>query len=702
MVRFESAVKDLSKPSVQTDQLDLFTDFPSFFNDSFPDFDSIEGWILDQDSESMPTDETLSGGIDAIPNFTVSKTDEWVEQSQVGVVHECRLKTSAGLNESVEFTAGGLRGETAGGISAGSLGTGGPYVGGLVELESRGNIELSGDSMVEEMEKVTLIGNSVTRCEESSKEDLGLSQSVTVNAEETQSNGGTFRNSLVASTRKIEKEADNEIKVENRKLENVSDKSDSGTSKSDSDEESSSSTSSDETDDDNDKEEEDTNSDDIIEVEEGEIRDADVEQTVFGSEGEEEAVMQGPIKSKNEVEILPHVPAITVALEPHHQTLPVGVILSIVGAKVIVEGLKKHNPLNEGSILWITETRLPLGLVDEIFGPVKNPYYVVRYNFEEDVPTGIHEGTPISFVVDFADHVLNDKNLYRKGYDASGENDEEMSDEAEFSDDEKEAEYKRMKRTAKRGKADKKHGNQETKDHKKAQIKNELRKDFQPAKNEWRKDFQPAAIPAPVGIVKPEKADVKVPFVPDQPQIPPAPALFGSGSCGYPRGAPTGVPFGGPNQALQFSGVWPNMIPTRPIPVGPLSNAIPFHGLSLPQQIHHYPVQHQHQMFAGFQNVTPFQQQFDPSQCGMAPFVNMNLSMGLPSMNWPRSSGPDNVNQGPTRPGFNPQLQPQALQGDFSATQQYNPGISSGRGNKPFQRGRGGHHFRGRGRRQNL
>ncbi|XP_068667536.1 H/ACA ribonucleoprotein complex non-core subunit NAF1-like [Aristolochia californica] len=696
-------VRSLSKPSVQTDPLDLFIDFPSFSNESFPDFDSIEGWILDQDPDSMPTGEPLSGDTDAVSNFGFSKTDDLVEQNEVGVVHECRLKTSVGLNEPVEIAAGRLSGETACEISAGTQGADGPSVESPVELELRASIGLSGDSIVEEMEKVSLVGNgpfgnSVTQCEESSKEDLGVSQmSVTVNAEMSESNGGTCKNSLVTSTGKIEKEDNNEIKVEN-----VSDRSDSGTSESDSDEESSSSSSSEETDDDGDnKVEEDTGADDDIEVEEGEIRVADREETVFRSEDEEEAPVQGPIKSKNEVEILPPVPAVTVVLEQYHRTLPVGVVLSIVGAKVIVEGLEKHNPLNEGSILWITETRLPLGLVDEIFGPVKNPYYLVRYNSEEDVPPGIHEGSAISFVVDFADHVLNDKNLYRKGYDASGENDEEISDEIEFSDDEKEAEYKRMKRTTKRGKADKKYGSQETEGRKRAQVKNEMRKDFQPAKNESWKDFQPAATPSPVGIVKPQKVDAEVAVVQGQPQIPRAPALFGSGSCGCLHGAQTVVPFGGPNQAMQFSGVWPNMVPSQSIPMGSLSNAIPFRGLPLPPQHHHYPDQHQHQMFAGFQDVPPFQQQFDPSQHGMAPFGSMNLSMGLPSMNWPRPLGLDNVNQGPMMPRFNGQLQPQTLQGSFSATQQYNPGMSSGRGNKPFHRGRGGHHFRGRGRRQN-
>lgn len=209
------------------------------------------------------------------------------------------------------------------------------------------------------------------------------------------------------------------------------------------------------------------------------------------------------------LQVLPPVPPVDVTLQPCHQISPVGVVLSVssyqpyvgylglsvflfpnypsmhrggcdggshhatnfyvevfptpgglvilfiicqvLGAQVIVEGSEKHNPLSEGSILWIAETRSPLGIVDEIFGPVKTPYYIVRYNSETEVPSGIQSGTLVGFVLDFVGHVLNDKNLYQKGYDASGENDEEVLDEFDFSDDEKEAEFKRMLKMSKRG-----------------------------------------------------------------------------------------------------------------------------------------------------------------------------------------------------------------------------------------------------------
>ncbi|KAK7263623.1 hypothetical protein RJT34_31216 [Clitoria ternatea] len=196
-----------------------------------------------------------------------------------------------------------------------------------------------------------------------------------------------------------------------------------------------------------------------VEVEEGEISGSDEEKMVSWSMVDDDVddvdggddVAREPIRSKNEIQDLPPVPPVHATLEPHHQMLPVGIVTSTLGAQVIVEGVEKHDPLNEGSILWLTESQKPLGLIDEIFGPVKNPFYIVRYNSESEVPAGIHGGTLISFVPEFAGHVLNNKDLYKKGYDASGAYDEELSDEVEFSDDEKEAEYKRMQRTTKRG-----------------------------------------------------------------------------------------------------------------------------------------------------------------------------------------------------------------------------------------------------------
>ena len=47
---------------------------------------------------------------------------------------------------------------------------------------------------------------------------------------------------------------------------------------------------------------------------------------------------------------------------------------TVIGTQVIVEGIEKHDPLNACSVLWMTEGRTPLGIVDEIFGPMRNPF----------------------------------------------------------------------------------------------------------------------------------------------------------------------------------------------------------------------------------------------------------------------------------------------------------------------------------------
>lgn len=142
-----------------------------------------------------------------------------------------------------------------------------------------------------------------------------------------------------------------------------------------------------------------------------------------------------------------------------------------MSTQVIVGGMEEHTPLAEGSILWITERRTPLGLVDEIFGQVECPLYSVRFNSESEVPEGVSEGTPVSYVADYAQHILNIKELQKKGYDASGDNDEEISEELEFSDDEKEAQYRKTQKMEKRGMMDdQKDGNTRNKKKKNSDL----------------------------------------------------------------------------------------------------------------------------------------------------------------------------------------------------------------------------------------
>ncbi|KAJ0468486.1 putative H/ACA ribonucleoprotein complex, subunit Gar1/Naf1 [Helianthus annuus] len=449
---------------------------------------------------------------------------------------------------------------------------------------------------------------------------------------------------------------------------------------------SSSSSSSDDDDDDDSEEEEDDDSEDESDEEEGvkgegEMEEGEVKDEVIAwsdADDEDGDVVKGPIRSKNEVQDLPPVPPVTVTIQPHHQTLPVGAVLSIMGSQVVVEGVEVHNPLSEGSILWITESRSPLGVVDEIFGPVKNPYYIVRYNSETEIPTGLEQGSLISFVPEFADHVLNNNNLYKKGYDASGENDEELSEELEFSDDEKEAEYKRMMKMAKRGSAGEKNG--------------PMKKDKK-SKNRggnWKNDQQPSSSGPNHGPT-------------NGPNHGP-----NNGLNHGPNNGPTSRPTSGPyafSQAPNIpSGVWPfGFSPIQPQNLGFPPNGLP-------------------------SNVPPFMQQNFIQQPFQNPQFNTppgqmfpgNFSLGVPPnfgafASWPSGMPQNNFNQSQMGPPMvfaglpqgvampnqlqmennNSAVRPFVAVANGESSQKFNQGngFSNRGGRKPFQRGGG--RFRG-------
>ncbi|PIA55038.1 hypothetical protein AQUCO_00800048v1 [Aquilegia coerulea] len=520
----------------------------------------------------------------------------------------------------------------------------------------------------------------------------------------------------------------------------VEDSSSTSESEAESDSSTSSSSSSSEEEEDGDEEKE---MDEAIEVEEGEIKDFDPEEILIGSD-EDEPAIKGPIKSKNEIEFLPPVPPVDVTLEPHHQTLPVGVILSIMDAKVVVEGVEKHNPLNEGSILWITETRSPLGLVDEIFGPVKNPFYIVRYNYDQEVPAGICHGMPVSFVADFAEHVINDKNLYKKGYDASGENDEEISEEVEFSDDEKEAEYRRAQKMANKSANDRKRGNREPVARKKVQNKGSW-KDTEPSAQAFgghtgqtkssNQLYTPPVEPSfgygsHAGSSSAEQASASVPS-----SAPPAShaSLFTSQHL-MPTNGMTGqsqqqmvFPNGFPMNGMPFQQLNPYQQPAQMLNGFP--SGMPFQqqlgGMPFQQQLGGMPFQQQlsgmpfQQQFSGM----PFQQQFGPSPMLMP---NMGLPYGQPNFSprpstpWPGNLGQPRCNQAQFGIGLHGQTPvntgdqqgmsngsydnqsnetppPSNMQGNNTAPHQQNQGRTSTRGRRPYRRGG---HFSGRRGRQ--
>ncbi|XP_022149469.1 H/ACA ribonucleoprotein complex non-core subunit NAF1-like [Momordica charantia] len=488
----------------------------------------------------------------------------------------------------------------------------------------------------------------------------------------------------------------------------------------------------------------------IGELEEGEIRDVEDEDeeastdqmVAWDGDGgdpdidddEEVGVEGGPISSKNELKVLPPVPQVYATLQPQHQIIPVGVVLSIIGNQVIVEGVEKHNPLNEGSILWITETRSPLGLIDEIFGPVKYPYYSVRYNSESEVPTGICGGTRVSFVLEFADYILNNKDLYKKGYDASGVNDEEVSDDDEFSDDEKELEFKKMQRLAKRSTNNNQkngNGNNTRKKKNSGQARKFGQRTYQNAKipNESRNYGEPT--PQQAMMTEGSK------FVQHTPQQAKMDMVQPSSNQNQHNGPPY-APFvyhgGCPNPSaaeqcfINGSGVIPSFPPTYSPCFTPAMNGI------RPTEMPFHLQQQQNPFFPNAlpMNGMPWLLQNPAQQVPQMPMMNtfggaaypQGLIGTSPSLPNPLTSvGTQGIHSGGLQFGQNQNLQPPpplAIPGSMEATQlfnpanshplgafpgnvappQFNPDSSSSQGRKSHGRG-GGSHFRGRrGRRQ--
>lgn len=373
----------------------------------------------------------------------------------------------------------------------------------------------------------------------------------------------------------------------------------------------------------------------------------------------------------------------------------------MLGDRVVVEGLEKHNPLNEGSILWISESRKALGLVDEIFGPVKNPYYVVRYNSDKELPAGISVGTPVSFVPEFANHILNEKELYKKGYDASGENDEELNDEVEFSDDEKEAEYRKSLRQAKRGANDRQqHGNRKFENRKpNFKVRGIQREKLSTLPHASAPFSQPGCSFGTGNSFM--SSSSMVPAVPTGPVVPTAPIAAQMGNCLI-------------NPSQQFlqqqpNAFFPNVFPPQQQQnlgiQGMVANMLQNQHLNINNQQQ----QHQNQNLNLLLNGMPCQQQFFPNtgfptnpliiggSANPSPTVMTVVPMGQGNFGQVPIHCSNMQGQGiscfPTDQNY---VQPPPTVAGAHTPVQFNLGTSLSRGKQPHQRG--GRHVFGRGR----
>lgn len=205
-----------------------------------------------------------------------------------------------------------------------------------------------------------------------------------------------------------------------------------------------------------DEEEDEESSDSSSEEEEDE--DSDAEDGTPKEKGkksevmddEEEVFTDGIVKTVNEiVDIVVEKPTFNVT--PQTEIVLAGSVFQIIGNVVVIHCRPgcEYSTLDQGSLL-VYENREILGEVFETFGPVARPYYSVRFNDAKEINTEYGKiGAPVYYVPSYQKTQIVETETLRKmkGTDASNIFDEEVGeDEMEFSDDEKEMEFKRKKK----------------------------------------------------------------------------------------------------------------------------------------------------------------------------------------------------------------------------------------------------------------
>ncbi|KAI0841428.1 NAF1-domain-containing protein [Hypoxylon sp. FL0890] len=177
-----------------------------------------------------------------------------------------------------------------------------------------------------------------------------------------------------------------------------------------------------------------------------------------GSDDEGEGKAKGTssgaqVRTKNE---LPEevVPKPDVVITPEMTITELGVVEHIVENTVVIKAITtgEYQVLDTGSVLC-NEDRTVVAAVADLIGNVRQPRYTARFTNEEEIKSfGLDLGAKVFYPPSHATYVFTQALREQKGTDASNWHDEEAGDdEMEFSDDEKEAEYKRQLKAKKKG-----------------------------------------------------------------------------------------------------------------------------------------------------------------------------------------------------------------------------------------------------------
>ncbi|KAF2274810.1 NAF1-domain-containing protein [Westerdykella ornata] len=196
---------------------------------------------------------------------------------------------------------------------------------------------------------------------------------------------------------------------------------------------------------------EDSDDSDEEESDEGELLDPEEQVRRLMMEAGDEPGASGPIKVRtaNEVVEVFEKPDITVTEETKKTEL--GTVESIVDNMVVIKANTSGDErvLESGSALCLADGTV-IGKVAETLGRVQEPRYSVGFNDAAEIgKLGITKDTTIYYVDEHSTFVFTEPLKSQKFTDASNLHDEEAND-VEFSDDEKEQEFKRRQKELKR------------------------------------------------------------------------------------------------------------------------------------------------------------------------------------------------------------------------------------------------------------
>ncbi|KAK1818660.1 hypothetical protein LTR12_006972 [Friedmanniomyces endolithicus] len=158
-------------------------------------------------------------------------------------------------------------------------------------------------------------------------------------------------------------------------------------------------------------------------------------------------------RTQNEVKVTV-IPKPQVTITESDKITLLGTVERAVEAMILIKGATpgEYQVLESGSVLCTTE-RTVFGVVAETLGRVQEPMYSVAFNSAQEIKdASLEQGVKVYYVDAHSTFVFTQPLKNMKWTDASNIHDEEVGDEEmEFSDDEAEAEYKRMKKLAKKG-----------------------------------------------------------------------------------------------------------------------------------------------------------------------------------------------------------------------------------------------------------